>query len=173
MLTLGEAAKEVGKSKTTLTRAINSGRMSANRQDDGSYQIDPAELLRVYPDAAPRDPIETPSRSVDSETVTRLQSEINELKQRLETSEDDRRQAEDDRRREIERVTLLLTHEQDSRSKEGERFNSERDKLTSMAQELGQLQSKAEEAEKSRVAAEAALREMRAKQQPKRWSLFG
>ena len=173
MLTLGEAAKEVGKSKTTLTRAINSGRMSANRQDDGSYQIDPAELLRVYPDAAPRDPIETPSRSVDSETVTRLQSEINELKQRLETSEDDRRQAEDDRRREIERVTLLLTHEQDSRSKEGERFNSERDKLTSMAQELGQLQSKAEEAEKSRLAAEAALREIRAKQQPKRWSLFG
>lgn len=45
---LGEAAKEVGKSKTTLTRAIKSGRLSAHRREDGSYQIDPAELFRVY-----------------------------------------------------------------------------------------------------------------------------
>lgn len=48
MLTLGQAARLAGTSKTTLTRSIKSGRLSAIRLDDGSYQIDPAELCRVY-----------------------------------------------------------------------------------------------------------------------------
>ena len=48
MLTLGQAARLTGTSKTTLTRAIKAGRLSAIRRDDGSYEIDPAELSRVY-----------------------------------------------------------------------------------------------------------------------------
>lgn len=51
--TLGEAAKAVGKSKTTLHRAIKSGRISANKTDDGSYSIDPSELHRVFPPVPP------------------------------------------------------------------------------------------------------------------------
>lgn len=47
-LSLGEAARLTGKSKSTLTRAIKSGRLSARRRDDGSYAIDPAELSRAY-----------------------------------------------------------------------------------------------------------------------------
>jgi excisionase family DNA binding protein len=47
--TLGEAAKAAGVSKTTLRRAIQSGRISAIRRDDGSYEIDPAELHRAFP----------------------------------------------------------------------------------------------------------------------------
>lgn len=49
--TLGEAAKAVGKSKTTLHRAIKSGRISATKADDGAYAIEPAELHRVFPAA--------------------------------------------------------------------------------------------------------------------------
>jgi hypothetical protein len=48
MLTLGQAARLTGLGKTTLTRAIKAGRMSAGRREDGSYEIDPAELSRVY-----------------------------------------------------------------------------------------------------------------------------
>ena len=48
MLTLGAAAKLTGLNRTTVLRAIKSGRLSAARQDDGSYRIDPAELERVY-----------------------------------------------------------------------------------------------------------------------------
>ena len=48
MLTLGQAARLTGTSKTTLTRAIKAGRLSAARRDDGSYEIDAAELARVY-----------------------------------------------------------------------------------------------------------------------------
>ncbi len=48
MLTLGQAARLTGTSKTTLTRAIRAGRLSATRRDDGGYAIDPAELARVF-----------------------------------------------------------------------------------------------------------------------------
>jgi len=47
-LTLGQAAKLASVGKTTLTRAIKSGRLSAERREDGSYRIDPAELSRAY-----------------------------------------------------------------------------------------------------------------------------
>jgi hypothetical protein len=48
MLTLGQAARVTGLGKTTLTRAIKAGRLSATRREDGSYAIDPSELSRVY-----------------------------------------------------------------------------------------------------------------------------
>jgi hypothetical protein len=53
MLTLGQAARLTCLGKTTLARAVKAGRLSATRTDLGSYQIDPAELHRVYPYPAP------------------------------------------------------------------------------------------------------------------------
>jgi hypothetical protein len=44
----GQAARAAGRSKTTINRAIKTGRLSASRRDDGSYEIDPAELTRAY-----------------------------------------------------------------------------------------------------------------------------
>jgi excisionase family DNA binding protein len=55
MVTLGEAARLTGLGKTTLARAIKAGRLSATRTEAGSYEIDPAELSRVYPFPAPRE----------------------------------------------------------------------------------------------------------------------
>jgi hypothetical protein len=46
---LGQAAKACGRSKTTIHRAITSGRLSASRTEAGGYSIDPAELDRVFP----------------------------------------------------------------------------------------------------------------------------
>ena len=48
MLTLGQAARRASVGKTTFTRAIKAGRLSATRRDDGGYEIDPSELSRVY-----------------------------------------------------------------------------------------------------------------------------
>jgi excisionase family DNA binding protein len=48
-LSLREAAQQAGTSKSTILRAIQNGRLSAARTDDGGYSIDPAELFRVYP----------------------------------------------------------------------------------------------------------------------------
>lgn len=46
---LSEAAKATGKNKTTIQRAIKNGKISASKGDSGSYEIDPAELHRVFP----------------------------------------------------------------------------------------------------------------------------
>jgi hypothetical protein len=46
---LGQAAKAAGISKTSLHRAIQKGRVSAAKNDNGSYEIEPSELHRVYP----------------------------------------------------------------------------------------------------------------------------
>lgn len=81
--TLGDAAKATGKSKTTLHRAIKSGKISAAKGDDGSYSIDPAELHRVFPPATqitPHVPLprnDTEQKSNASETL-RVQLEIQE-----------------------------------------------------------------------------------------------
>jgi len=48
-LSMGQAAKEAGVSKTSISRAINSGRLSASKVDGIGYQIDPSELFRVFP----------------------------------------------------------------------------------------------------------------------------
>ena len=65
-LTLGQAARQTGKSKSTLTRAIKSGRLSATRSDDGSYLIDPAELFRVWPATGSGTPSTQPSKEPDT-----------------------------------------------------------------------------------------------------------
>jgi len=52
-LSLTQAAKETGRSKSTIHRAIKSGKLSATRHEDGSYSIDPAELFRAYPKEPP------------------------------------------------------------------------------------------------------------------------
>src|SRR5829696_9765081 len=46
---LRQAAQQVGASKSTILRAIQSGRLSAARTDDSGYAINAAELFRVYP----------------------------------------------------------------------------------------------------------------------------
>lgn len=88
MMTMGEAAKQAGISKATLSRAIKSGRVSATRNDKAGWDVDPAELFRVYPRNAAtvaangsmkRDV--TPSATADETPA--LQAEIEGLKAQL------------------------------------------------------------------------------------------
>lgn len=48
-LSLREAAKLAGRGKTTIHAAIYDGRLTAERNKSGGYEIDPAELNRVFP----------------------------------------------------------------------------------------------------------------------------
>ena len=48
MLSLKEATEQIGKTKATLLKAINSGKVSAQKDNLGRWEIDPAELFRVY-----------------------------------------------------------------------------------------------------------------------------
>ena len=50
LLSLGEASKLVGVSKSTIWRAVQSGQLSpASRTDKGEYRLQPSELRRVFP----------------------------------------------------------------------------------------------------------------------------
>ena len=77
--TLGTAAKATGKSKTTIQRAIQKGKISASKGSNGSYAIDPAELHRVFP----RIEDETVTQPVQVDT-TRPQNETPELRAKIE-----------------------------------------------------------------------------------------
>lgn len=99
---ISRAAKETGLSKSTISRAVKGGKISAARQDDGSYLIEPAELFRVYPrrvaqptnDAthdAPRNPHEeAPATPSHAEEILRVRLEMTEamLAQERETVAD-------------------------------------------------------------------------------------
>jgi len=53
-LTLSAAARATGRSKSTISRAVKSGKLSAIRDDAGGYRIDASELARAFdwnPDA--------------------------------------------------------------------------------------------------------------------------
>jgi hypothetical protein len=114
MLTLGKAALETGKTKTTIAHAIKRGRLSASIGDKGQYQIDPAELFRVYP------PI--PSK-LDHDTVDSTQTvhrELELVREQLEREREINRRlfdqldnANDERRR----LTLILEHLQEPKQK--------------------------------------------------------
>ncbi len=89
MLTMGQAAKEAGISKATLSRAIKSGKVSATKNTRNGWDIDPAELFRVYP----RNTSNSSSNGSMKQTVTPvetppgtdvLQAEIDGLKAQLE-----------------------------------------------------------------------------------------
>jgi predicted site-specific integrase-resolvase len=47
ILSMGQAAKAAGITKATLARYIKSGKVSAEKQPDGSYHIDASELDRI------------------------------------------------------------------------------------------------------------------------------
>jgi hypothetical protein len=54
MITLGNAAKQLGISKPALSKAISRGHLSAQKREDGSFSIDPAELMRWWEGARHR-----------------------------------------------------------------------------------------------------------------------
>lgn len=48
-LTLRQAADLSGTSRSTIHRALKSGKLSGGRLEDGAWDIDPSELARVFP----------------------------------------------------------------------------------------------------------------------------
>ena len=127
--TLGQAARAVGRSKTTLNRAIKSGKLSAIRGEDGSYTIDPAELHRAYPLTGFADPEVVrsvtgngldPSPLVETVALQRLLTErdrlveeqsetIRDLRQRLDAAAQERREERQHEAEERRRLLALLT----------------------------------------------------------------
>jgi hypothetical protein len=88
MLSLVEAARRIG--LTTLARAIRSGKLSASRQEDGSHEIDPAELAQVYSFPAPSAAGTAPSGTATVPAVRRATVHVTdaELRYRISRAEE-------------------------------------------------------------------------------------
>jgi hypothetical protein len=105
MFTITESAKQCGLTRAAIHKAIKTGRLSATKNDDGNYQIDPAELFRVY-------------KKVD---ITGIQqntevdkSEYRLIAQRLEFTERLLKQAEEERdnlRLSLNQAMTLIAHQ--------------------------------------------------------------
>ena len=119
MLTLGQAAKETGLSKPSISKAIKTGRLSAVKTENGEYQIDPVELFRVYPvtskpkaDNLQEETLGLPNglqAALDAmrELLGQVEGERDDLRRRLDEEAADRRASAE----EVRRLTLLITHQ--------------------------------------------------------------
>ena len=120
-LTLGQAAKECGKGKGTLSKAIKSGKLSVAAKEGNSYKIDPAELFRVYPKQITETPEtveyeqkETPDDSLET---LKLKMELNHVKELLEREEKAHQETKDEKKRLLDTLgnqTRLLEHKQET-----------------------------------------------------------
>lgn len=111
MLGLSEAAAEVGVAKSTIFRAVKVGRLSASRREDGSYEIDPAELFRAYPGAQRSKNVALQRDAPALEhPATARETEIRMLRELLEEVRGDRDTLRTDRdawRAQAERLALM------------------------------------------------------------------
>ena len=123
MYSLKQAAEAAGRGKPAILKAIKSGRVSAKKNDMGQWQIDPAELHRVYPpvtggaagtSSGKRQ--ETPQETLEikvletkvkalEEQLIREQETVNDLRRRLDAESEERRTAND----ECRKLTMMLT----------------------------------------------------------------
>lgn len=95
--TAGTAAKAVGKTKSTITKAIASGKISATKNASGAWEIDVAELHRVYPPApketvsqqANSTPTENGGNTIENQGLERL---VKSLEEQVEDLKNDRDQ---------------------------------------------------------------------------------
>ena len=86
-LSASQAAKRVGKSVPTITRAIKSGKLTAEKRDGGGYGIDPSELFRVWP-AISNESDATPTMlggETPSDTSV-LQAELDAMREKIEAT---------------------------------------------------------------------------------------
>lgn len=122
-LTLTQASKEVGVSKSTLSRAIDKGRLSAAKDDLGRFQIDPSELFRVFPpvsrNSTKLQQVEHDATSIETLKTAVLEKEIEHLKATLATlheRETDLKSERDSWRDQAQRLALPKPEVMDNKS---------------------------------------------------------
>ncbi len=122
------ASRLTGRDRSTITRAIESGRLSASKDDRGRYLIDPAELERVFgalrsPDAR-TDALHEDARASDAPARDRELELVREMLERERAErERERRTWEDERTflrglvdRQSEQLKLLTDQRQQKES---------------------------------------------------------
>lgn len=155
--TLASAAEAAGIAKTTIFRAIKSGKLSARRLDDKTFRIDASELARVYPTVAVERDVATDRNVPQQEKQTKRpattrvsETELAVMKAKLEAAEaalDRERETVDDLRRRLD------TEQEERRSLQRQLMPPEKPREPDRSPELVEdLRKRLEDAE-GRIAA--------------------
>jgi excisionase family DNA binding protein len=111
--TLGEAAKATGKSKATISKAIKNGRISAYKDERGTFHIDPSELHRVYQPTVSSEqketPENTPARADIDGNIRELQARLEAAYERLSDKDSVISDLREDRNKWRQQATALLS----------------------------------------------------------------
>jgi hypothetical protein len=124
MYSIGQAARATGRSKSVIHTAIKTGRISAMKDEDGTYAIDPSELHRIFPPAPSQNGMEERDSNVSEPSDLRfengrLRGELDQLRERmavLDTQHDRERQQLTDQIQDLRR--RLDQSEQERRDKD-------------------------------------------------------
>lgn len=114
-LTLGQAAEMCGWSKGAISKAIKSGKMSVHDKTTAGFQLDPAEVLRVFPvkvETGQNEQSETPSKHIINSAVS---SEVDALRQQIATAETERNREREQLTDRIESLQQMLDDEKSER----------------------------------------------------------
>ncbi|WP_375493344.1 hypothetical protein [uncultured Nostoc sp.] len=136
--TLGEAAKVTGVSKTTLFKAIKSGKISYLNKTSSGYEIDPSELHRVFPPIATKSLLESSdkndkeqSRTADNTKVNNSsQAEIDLLKQVLEHERNNFERDRERLQRDNENIANLLKTQISDLQKDRDQWRQQAQQVT-------------------------------------------
>ena len=105
---LGQAAKETGKSKSVIYNALKSGRLSGRHNDKGEWEIDPAELFRVFSPQNGQEPRSERNSTYQNGLLELLQEQLHEAKERERQAHEREQQA---REREARLLVMLETEQ--------------------------------------------------------------
>ena len=114
-LTLGQAAEVCGWSKSAISKAIKSGKMSVHEKTSAGFQLDPAEVLRVFPkktETSSNEQLETPDKHNINSVVS---AEVNALRQQVATAELERTREREQLTDRIESLQRMLADEKSER----------------------------------------------------------
>lgn len=117
--TIGQAAKETGKAKSTIKKAIDNGEMSVVEKTARGFKIDASELFRVFPKRSESDgfeQIETIDKTIENSV---LQAKLHASQERYGDAEktiEDLRDRLSNSDSERTRLTTLLTDQRKSPS---------------------------------------------------------
>jgi len=128
-LTLGQAAEMCGWSKGAISKAIKSGRMSVHEKTKAGFQLDPAEVLRVFPkktETLSIEQLETPEKHNVNSAVS---TEVNALRQQIATAELERTREREQLTDRIESLQQMLADEKSERRQLTALLTDQREKV--------------------------------------------
>ena len=107
-LTLGEAARACGVDRSTLRRAIRRGALSATKDAQGVWRVEPGELHRVYaPAERPAEAVDgVPDAALGQSTADALERAHDALVAELRATIADLRRDRDEWREQAQRLAL-------------------------------------------------------------------